>query len=244
MGIKIGHASIDENGNISGGKTGDQTAKEICIRPWYNKPWNVYLECNDLEISDKAADFMERICFDPNYGYDQMERLTGYNAIIKNNNNVIGAKGEFDCSSLISSCYKLAGLDVSFANTTRSIRQNFLATRKFKVYTDTKHLISDIYAKRGGIYLSEGHHVVMALENGTGIMKNPYTEPSRIISNGCEGNDVKWVQWELCEAGIEVVIDGSFRSRTEAAIIKYQQSCKIEVDGKVGTITRKCLKSN
>ena len=30
--IKIGHASIDENGKITGGKAGDQTGKEVCIR--------------------------------------------------------------------------------------------------------------------------------------------------------------------------------------------------------------------
>lgn len=30
------HASIDENGHITGGKIGDQTGKEICIRSFYN----------------------------------------------------------------------------------------------------------------------------------------------------------------------------------------------------------------
>ena len=37
MAVKIGHASIDERGKISGGKAGDQTGKEVCIRDWYNK---------------------------------------------------------------------------------------------------------------------------------------------------------------------------------------------------------------
>ena len=35
MSVKIGHASIDENNKASGGKSGDQTGKEICIRNWY-----------------------------------------------------------------------------------------------------------------------------------------------------------------------------------------------------------------
>lgn len=39
----IGHASIDENGQIAGGEVGDQTGREICTREWYmHKFW---LEC-------------------------------------------------------------------------------------------------------------------------------------------------------------------------------------------------------
>ena len=36
---KIVHASINEKGKTTGGKPGDQTGKEICIRSYYNKPW-------------------------------------------------------------------------------------------------------------------------------------------------------------------------------------------------------------
>lgn len=166
MAVKIGHASIDENGKVSGGKAGDQTGKEICIRSWYSKPWNVYLECTDKEVAHKAASIMECICFDDNYGYDQGQRVTGYNNIVKNNGSVHGAKGEFDCSSLVSAAYKLAGLNISVSNTTRSLRKALLATGKFKEYTNKKYLDTDEYAKRGGIYLKEGSHVVMALEDG------------------------------------------------------------------------------
>ena len=169
MSIKIGHASIDENGKVAGGKIGDQTKKEICIRPWYNKPWNVYLECTDKALANKAAAIMEQVCSDNNYGYDQSKRLTGYNAIVKNGNKVKGAKGEFDCSSLVSSCYHLAGLkELSVSNTTMSLRNALLKTGKFVEYTDASHLIKDANAKRGGIFLKEGHHVVMALQDGSG----------------------------------------------------------------------------
>lgn len=36
---RIVHASINEFGKITGGKPGDQTGKEICVRSYYNKPW-------------------------------------------------------------------------------------------------------------------------------------------------------------------------------------------------------------
>ena len=32
--IRLAHASIDENGKVSGGAAGDQTGKEVCIRSW------------------------------------------------------------------------------------------------------------------------------------------------------------------------------------------------------------------
>ena len=164
MAVKIGHASIDENGKVSGGKAGDQTGKEICIRNWYKKPWNVMLICTDEKIADKAADYMEAICKDNSYGYDQSQRTTGYQSIKKN--GVSKGKGEFDCSSLVASCYNLAGLNVNVNCTTGNLRKALLATGKFKAYEDNAHVNTSAYAKRGAVYLSEGHHVVMALGPG------------------------------------------------------------------------------
>lgn len=40
---QIVHASINEIGGISGGQTGDQTGKEICVRSYYNGPWEYVL---------------------------------------------------------------------------------------------------------------------------------------------------------------------------------------------------------
>lgn len=175
MAVKIGHASIDERGKISGGKVGDQTGKEICIRDWYKKPWNVMLICTDTKIADKAANYMEAICKNKNYGYDQSQRTTGYESIKKN--GVAKGKGEFDCSSLVASCYKLAGLNVSVNCTTSTLRKALLATGKFKAYEDSAHVNTSAYAKRGAVYLSEGHHVVMALGSGSKASK-PASKPA------------------------------------------------------------------
>lgn len=165
--VKIGHASIDENGTIQGKTPGDQTKKEICTREWYNKPFNVYIECLDDEMAEKAAAIMEQICADDNFGYSQPNRWTGYNAIINNGRKVTGAKGDFDCSSLIIACYILAGLAIAASGYTGNLKSILVGTGKFKAYTDAAHVGSDAYAKRGGIYLKEGSHVVMALSKGT-----------------------------------------------------------------------------
>ena len=251
MCIKIGHASIDETGKVSGGKSGDQTKKEICIRSWYNKAWNIYLECTDPIIANKAANLMEQICTNDNYGYDQSERLSGYFSIIKNDGKVAAGKGEFDCSSLVATCYKLAGLNVSPSNTTRSLKQAFLSTGKFKVYSASSYLTTDKYAKRGGIYLSEGSHVVMALENGK-INDIPlYAKPNRNVMLRDKGTSVGWIQTKLVNAGIDSVlingrkikleIDSKFGVITEEAVRVYQRNKGLLVDGIVGVNTIKAL---
>ena len=165
--IKIGHASIDENGRIAGGKTGDQTTREIGVAVWYSKPWNVYLECTDAVLADKAATIMERICKNDNYGYCQTDRWEGYQSIVANGKNVDRGKGDFDCSSLVIACYILAGLPMSADGYTGNLRNKLVKTGKFKAYTESKYIKSDTYARRGGIFLKEGSHVVMALENGS-----------------------------------------------------------------------------
>ena len=90
---------------------------------------------------------------------------------------------------------------------------------------------------------------------GTWKGTNPYTEPTMTVTSKAQarkknikifisaGEGVKWIQWELMEAGLltEDDIDGICGRKTVAAIIKYQQSCKITADGLAGKTTRKYL---
>lgn len=57
------------------------------------------------------------------------------------------------------------------------------------------------------------------------------------------GEGVKWLQWELAEAGLltENDIDGICGPGTVTAILAYQRSCKITADGLAGKTTRKNL---
>lgn len=50
------HASINEKGTIKGGQVGDQTGSEICIRGYYNYPWDCVLRyVGDLDESEEAG---------------------------------------------------------------------------------------------------------------------------------------------------------------------------------------------
>lgn len=167
MSVLIGHASISEKGTINGA-SGDQTGKEVCTRSWYKKPWNVMLICTDKALAARAAQEMRYACANNNIGYGQNDRRTAYDSAVKNGRTFKNAKGNTDCSQLVAGCYILAGLSGLSADCyTGNLRQALLNTGKFKAYTDSAHLNSDVYAEVGAIYLKEGSHVVMALENGS-----------------------------------------------------------------------------
>lgn len=174
MSVKIGHASIDENGKIANGAAGDQTGKEVCKRDWYNKGWNKLIRAKDPVIAEKIAIACEAACNNDNIGYDQNQRLT-LNAEAKKVNHVLAnikTKCECDCSSLVGECVIAAGINVSPAVTTRNMVAVFNATGQFEILTDSKYLNNQNYLKRGDILVKEGSHTVCVLTSGNKIIGN------------------------------------------------------------------------
>lgn len=82
------------------------------------------------------------------------------------------------------------------------------------------------------------------VQDKTWKASNPFPEPSKAVKRGMKGNDVKWVQFELSEAGYTLDVDGDFGQITDSALRDFQRSCKIEVDGICGSVTRKYLKAD
>ena len=175
MAIKIGHASINENGQAKNGQAGDQTKKEVCIRPWYSKPWSFVLRCKDDSKSNKMATACEQGCGNDNIGYDQNQRNTLRTQAKKVNFDLskIVTPCECDCSSFMTVCAESAGINIPYngtnAPTTSTMKTAFTSTGMFDVLTDPKYLTSDKYLKRGDILVKPGSHTVMVLENGSMI---------------------------------------------------------------------------
>ena len=106
--VVIGSARIDENGNIKGGKAGDQTGKEVSTQAFYmhSKGW-VGFKAKDSTLAEKLAKGMQIACDNPNLGYDQNERL----GVVRNGIES-KVKTECDCSSLVRAVLKYAGVEV------------------------------------------------------------------------------------------------------------------------------------
>ena len=177
--VRIAHSSIDENGKAKGGKAGDQTKKEVCIRNWYNTSWQYVIRFNNPEMGQKAAEIMEQIALNDNIGYDQSERNTLLAEAEKVNFDIkkIKTKCESDCSSAITVALIGAGVPKEAVykwnncSTTSTLRKNLLATGLVTVFSTTKYTRSCEYAKKGDIYLREGNHVIMVIDDAPNTTK-------------------------------------------------------------------------
>lgn len=253
MGIKIGHASIDENGKIAGGSAGDQTLKEVCIREWYNKGWNCVLRPKTAALAEKSAVAMEQACANNNIGYDQWQRNTLYAHAKAYNFDLskITTKCECDCSSLAHVCSIVGGANLSYGSnghTTRTMRAAYKASGDYEILTDSKYLTSDKYLKRGDLLLKEGSHVAMALESGSAVSNNTKKgsgymfEPS-LVKKDSNGASVLLMQTILRGKGYkgkdgkELSLDAECGTNSEYAINAYQtarrkQGVEIGTNGK------------
>ena len=169
--VSICHASIDENGKAKNGKAGDQTGKEVCIRSWYDKPWNCVIRFHDPTMREKVAIAMCNAAKNDHIGYDQNQRNSLLNAVRKLGYDPRNATSdvETDCSALVTLACIYAGIAESAlvvagnSATTSTLKSRLKATGEVTVFTakeytkDTKKLL------RGDILLSEGHHVAVVV---------------------------------------------------------------------------------
>lgn len=174
MSVKIGHASIDENGKIASGKAGDQSRKEVCTRTWYNKKWDYVLRPKTSSLAEGSAKAMERACANDKIGYDQYQRNNLYKQakIVNYDLSKITIPCECDCSSLIHVCAICGGANVKYGSngaTTRTL--DIVLKNDYDKLTHSKYLTSDKHLKRGDVLVREGYHTVMILEDGSAVKK-------------------------------------------------------------------------
>ena len=254
MPVKIGHASIDERGKITGGSAGDQTGKEVCERNWYKptKTWGFVLRCKKADKREKIAEAMEKACANNDIGYDQNQRDTLWN-------NIKGAgwdpskttkKVETDCSALVRVCIAFAfGKDLVGNIRTVSMPSILSGTGEFEKLTDAKYTESSDYLLRGDILVtpSSGHTVVV-LSDGAKVepmttntkKEESCTVKMQTIKRGANGDQVKALQALLTGYGYDLGrsgVDGDFGGKTDEALRKYQADNGLAADGIAGPDT-------
>ena len=256
MAVKIGHASIDENGKIAGGVSGDQNGKELCTRAWYNGGWNAVLRPKSSDLAEKSAKACEAGCANSKIGYDQNQRntLNTQAKAVCYDLSMISGACECDCSAFMHVCAIAGGANLSYGSngyTTRTMVSAFVKSGDYEKLTDGKYLTSDKYLQRGDVLVKEGSHTVMVLENGsaastqvstpaaTTTRKGDYTMEMRNLKKGCTGEDVRALQILLIGRGYDCGkygADGDFGSATDKAVRAYQKDKGQTVDGVVGKV--------
>lgn len=245
MAVRIGHASIDENGKAAGGAAGDQNGREVLVRDWYSKPWNVLLRPLRPEVAEKSARMCEAACANPNIGYDQYGRNTLYAKAkaVGFDLAAIDTACECDCSSLMHVCAIASGANLTYGSnghTTRTMVKEFVASGEYVKLTGSEYLTSDRLLKRGDILVKEGSHTVMVLDNGAEVTKSGGVELPE-LGAGASGDAVKSMQLLLMAHGFGTSCYGRFDERTEGALVEFQKSFNLVSDGRCGADTWRAL---
>ena len=260
MAVKIGHASIDENGSASGGRAGDQTGKELCTRDWYTKGWNVLLRPVRTSLAEKSAQAMEAACRNELIGYDQGGRNTLYEKAKAVNFllEAIEKACECDCSSLVHVCAIAGGANLTYESngyTTRTMVRAFVNSGDYVKLTDSKYLTTDKYLMRGDILVKEGSHTAMVLTNGIAAPASDipiyvpmednttiyYSIRVPLLMKGMARDAVKTMQHLLFYRGYELPLTGIFDEETALVVMQFQKDMNLEADAKCGSETWSAL---
>lgn len=247
MGVKIGSARIDENGNARGGKAGDQRGGEVATQKWYlhtQGRWRVF-RAKSEDVREAIARNMQAACDNNNIGYDQDQRDTLYKAAKPLGFDCARVTDpvETDCSALVRVCCAFAGIDPGNIRTW-SEPSMLMATGAFVEMQGAKYQTKAAYLMRGDILCtpSSGHTVVV-LSNGdkagdTPAEENTEVEMMMLVKRGSTGPQVKTLQRLLnAVCGAELDVDGEYGPATEQAVRSYQISRALDNDGQCGAKT-------
>lgn len=175
MNVYIAHASIDERGKVSGGKAGDQTGREVCVRKWYSKPWNVVIRFKDENMRKRIAEAMQRAANNALIGYDQSQRntLLTFARFVGYDPGMVTSPCETDCSALVCVACMYAGVPEEAlyksnnCATTSTLKARLKATGMVDIYSSAEYTRKMDNLIVGDILLKEGSHVavVVRVEN-------------------------------------------------------------------------------
>lgn len=176
MSVRFGSARIDENGNISGGKAGDQTGREVCQENGYihNQGW-VILRSKNAKHAAALANAMVTACNNDNIGYSQGDRY----GVVKNGVKS-SVKTSADCASLVRACIKAAcGIDTGdfYTGTEKSV---VLKTGLFDEVKFTT--LSALYTGDILVTKTKGHTVIVTSGKSRAVEpETPETSPDAMV---------------------------------------------------------------
>ena len=161
MAIMFGSARIDENGNISGGRAGDQTGNEVSMQGYYMhaKGWYA-LRPKSADVAAKMATSMINACNNNNIGYDQSNRNVVSMIKKYGSTKAIAEKCETDCGNQVRGCIlEATGKDVGdfyTGNEASVLEASGLFEKRFSVSSSNQLYNGDVLVTK-----SKGHTVIV-----------------------------------------------------------------------------------
>lgn len=239
MAVKCVFAAIDERGELTGGKAGDQNSKEVMIAPYYQFGQNIVLRPKTKALANKMVSAGKWLANSDLVGYDMSNRTGLYKAVQKvgfKDYRKLKDKCETDCSAFIAVLVNIAGFDVPADMWTGNMKNELLKTEKFELLTDTKYLISDEFLKKGDIVLNEDSHVVLVCEDGEAADGSKSYEPVYFTVIPVNGLNLR--ANPTTKAPIEKIL-----KKGTVVVLKKREGAwyKIECNGRIGYVLAKFL---
>lgn len=174
MSIKVVEAIGDKDN-----RTGDSSGNEILIREFKRRSYSFSscLRCKDRSMAERAVGYAKRIAECRQFGYSQSNRWDGAKQIerVGVDSLELAGAGDFDCSSLVLSCYRFAGLPLRMTGYTGNMVDILLKTNKF--YEANEVLTDMEYARVGDVLVAPGIHALLIITDG---MKSEQDDDSEI----------------------------------------------------------------
>jgi cell wall-associated NlpC family hydrolase len=194
MSIKVAEAIGSETGGKDG-VPGDQTGNEILIRTFKKRSYNFsqVLRCTNRTMAEQAASYAKRIAECSQFGYSQEHRWDGAKQIerVGADNLEHAGAGDFDCSSLVLECYRLAGLPIKMTGYTGNMGKILLGTGQFR---EANEVLTDIeYAQIGDVFIAPSIHTLIVITDGSKAEHDEDIQPDPMRYVLIKGDNV-WVR--------------------------------------------------
>lgn len=172
----VSNCSGTEYGGAYGGAAGDQTGREVAVISWYDFDQIAVYRHPDTRVRAELARLARETAENLHVGYDQSSRLTFRNELRKVNYapTKIAVDCETDCSACTGAIIEAVGsllgdkklYDFDTTLSTHHMDGPLVAAG-FQKLTASKYLRSGDYLLAGDISLAPGHHVNIAVTNGS-----------------------------------------------------------------------------
>lgn len=192
---KLGEAKYDENGQLSYGQKGDQTGQEVAIREVSktSENWKYVFRAKDMNIRNNLGSAMEQACNNNAIGYAQYKKATddkyadryGLWFAMNETGNIskITKKCNCDCSSLVSCCCIICGINVSRYMSTSDEVKILDSTGAF-----TRICFQNgMELQRGDIMFRQGHTGIIVECDSKSAQKSNSNTSKNNVSHTLEG---------------------------------------------------------
>ena len=207
--VRIGQATSDENGNVHGGKAGDQTGGEVSMANWSYKSgsyngWNVVYRAKDPSARNKIADACIKACNNNHIGYDQNspDRKSCFKEAQKVNFQLdkITTNCELTCSELANVCIASAGLKsylpVDKMAYVDSLKSKLNSSSEFVKYTGTAFVAKSDKLLPGDILISDSHTAIVVKTPKRSGTKSVDTLANEVLNNEWGSGDARKIALE------------------------------------------------